>query len=323
VGLRLANDWLWDFWVAHDGADYHLFYLRAPRTPADPERRHWQVRIGHAVSRDLTRWELLPDALSPGPAGSWDDYTTWTGSVLRDGSTWTMLYTGTSRAENGLVQRIGRAISDDLVRWERQPAGPIIEADRATYETLDGGAWHEQAWRDPFLFRDPASGEAHALITARARSGPPATRGVIALARFAGDAGAWDVLPPVTPPGRHGHMEIPQLIELADGRWYLLYSAPPQPQATAADASGPPSATPGGTHFLSAGSPLGPFAWETHGVLLADTAGTWYGAKLVDAPDGELVCLAWRARGEHGEFVGELSDPMPVELGPGGPVVIP
>jgi beta-fructofuranosidase len=31
VTLRLADRWVWDFWVAREGADYHVFYLKAPR----------------------------------------------------------------------------------------------------------------------------------------------------------------------------------------------------------------------------------------------------------------------------------------------------
>jgi len=334
MSLRLADRWLWDFWVVRDGHDYHVFYLQAPRSLLDPERRHWHVSIGHAASTDLRRWEVLPDALGPGEPGAWDDYTVWTGSIepetrpVRDGmpgdrrTGWRLLYTGTAHATRGLVQRIGLATSEDLVCWTRHPANPVLEPDHGLYERLGQDAWHEEAWRDPWLFRDPASGTSHALLTARLAHGPPATRGVIGLAT-AERAGRWAVREPVTRPGVYGHMEIPQLHRISDGRWCLLFSVPGLPEDVLAG-SGPVPLRAGlrGTHYLLADAPLGPFEWESHGVLLADEAGTWYGAKLLDGPDGRLTCLAWIAHDADGGFVGELSDPMEVVTGPDGPHVV-
>ncbi len=74
--LRLEDDWLWDFWTARDGDVFHLFFLRAPRSLRDPELRHHRAVIGHAVSSDLRRWEVLPDALGRGRVGSFDDGAT-------------------------------------------------------------------------------------------------------------------------------------------------------------------------------------------------------------------------------------------------------
>lgn len=313
MALRLPDRWLWDFWLARDGSDYHLFFLQAPRSLGDPELRHWNASIGHAVSSDLERWEVLPDVLGPGREGSWDDYTTWTGSVVEHAGRWCLLYTGTSRAEDGLIQRIGLATSEDLVAWERHRDNPVLEADPAWYELLDVEVWHDQAWRDPWVFRHPEGGRFHALITARVRGGAGPTRGVIGLAASA-DLERWEVLPPLTEPGHFGHMEVPQLFEVG-GRWYLLFSAP---------GSSRPSTVLGdtvaltGTHYLVADDPLGPFEWRRHGVLLGDGLGTWYGGKLVRDAGGRLVCLAWRSLGSNGRFAGELSDPMPVEEHGGG-----
>ena len=310
MSLRLADRWLWDFWIVRDRSTYHLFFLQAPRALGDPELRHWNASVGHAVSTDLRTWDLLSDALRPGPAGSWDDYTTWTGSTIRDGDRWVMLYTGTSHAEKGLVQRIGLAESNDLVEWRRHSANPVLEADPRRYETLDLELWHEEAWRDPWFHRDGDS-TLYALLTARARVGPPGGRGVIGLAR-ATSPDRWEVLDPIVGPAGHGHLEIPQLLRMGD-RWCLLFSAPPLGDGTGRLDPGDPRRF-GGTHFLLAHEPLGPFDWETQGVLLADRAETWYGAKLIEGPDGRLVCLAWLNRDSEGRFLGELSDPMNVEV---------
>jgi beta-fructofuranosidase len=320
---------LWDFWVVRDGPSFHVFYLQAPRSLGDPDLRHWHASIGHAVSRDLRHWDVLPDALGPGEPGAWDDYTVWTGSIEPQSSPsgapldgWRLLYTGTARGSGGLVQRIGMATSDDLVHWSRHAANPVLEPDHRLYESLRQGTWNEEAWRDPWLVRDAASGERHVLLTARAAHGPAATRGVIGLATADG-RDRWQVREPVTRPGVYGHMEIPQLHRLPDGRWCLLFSVPGLPDGLESGSDGvPPRAGLHGTHYLVADAPLGPFEWHSHGVLLADEAGSWYGAKLLEAPDGRLTCLAWVAHDAHGGFVGELSDPMEVVVDRDGPRVV-
>jgi len=71
--LRLPDHWLWDFWIADDGTAYHLFFLKAPRV-GDPGQLHWNVRIGHAVSPDLSVWEVLADAIGPSSEAAFDDY---------------------------------------------------------------------------------------------------------------------------------------------------------------------------------------------------------------------------------------------------------
>ena len=315
MGLRLADRWLWDFWIIPDGPDYHAFFLQAPRALGNPELRHWNVSIGHAVSSDLRDWEVLPDALRPGQPGAWDDYTTWTGSVFRDDGQWAMLYTGTARSERGLVQRVGLAVSDDLTTWTRHHANPVLEADHRVYEALDLEEWHEEAWRDPWVIRDE-TGVLYALVTARSAGGEPAGRGVIGLAR-AESPEHWEVLGPVTSPGRFGHMEIPQVARVGE-RWCLLFSTPATRDA-GSDPDDPRGL--GGTHYLLADAPLGPYDWSTHGVLLADRADTWYGAKLLEAPDGSLVCLSWLHRAADGTFVGELSDPIEVSITTDGPKI--
>lgn len=316
MSLTLPDMWLWDFWLARDGDDYHCFYLQAPRSLGDPELRHRNASIGHAVSRDLVSWTVLPDALAPGKPGAWDDATTWTGSVFADGDGWAMLYTGLTHRDDVRVQRIGLARSDDLVTWRRHPGNPVIEAAHDRYEALDMDAWYEEAWRDPSVHRLPGEDGLVAFITARAATGDPGRRGVIALARGR-SAESWEVLDPVTEPGRFGHLEVPQLVRL-EQRWCLLFSVPatPPPADPRPDREWTAHA---GTHFLLADDPLGPYEWSTHGRLLADRAGTWYAAKLVEGPDGSLVCLAWHCFDAEGRFVGALSDPMPVEIGPDGP----
>lgn len=321
MALRLPERWLWDFWFAQDGPDTHIFYLQAPRSLAHEELRHWNVSIGHAVSQDLRHWDILPDALQPSPTGSnaWDDYTTWTGSILRHNGCWNLFYTGTQRAEEGLVQRIGVATSNDLIQWHKHPANPLIEADSRWYELLDRTSWHDQAWRDPWVFQHPETGEFHAFITGRAKHGPTDGRGVIADA-VSQDLFHWQVQPALTEPGDFGHMEVPQWIEI-DGRSYLLFSATADVHSAHwQQRTGRRPIT--GTYYRVADDPLGPYCSFDDAPLVGDPNGSHFSGKLVQDSAGRWQFMAFRLFGRDGEFIGDLSDPMPVTIENDGRLVI-
>jgi beta-fructofuranosidase len=214
--------WFWDSWPVADGDDRHLFYLQAPRSLGDPNDRHFNASIGHAVSPDWQSWTILPDALAAAPSPAWDDMAVWTGSVVRDDhGRWRLFYTAVSHRESGRVQRIGHAESDDLITWKRTSTEPLLCADPRWYETLDRMDWREEAWRDPWVFRDPDGDGWHMLITARALTGPRFGRGVIGHARSA-DLDHWEVQPPFTDTAGFGQMEVAQ-VKLIDGHAVLTF----------------------------------------------------------------------------------------------------
>jgi len=305
--LILPEDWIWDFWFGQDGADYHLFYLRASRSLCDPDLRHWNVSIGHAVSQDLINWVVLPDALKPSPSPAWDDFTTWTGSILQHKGLWHLFYTGSSNEEKGLIQRIGLATSTDLLHWKKYSPNPLIEADPRWYEMLDSGLWHDQAWRDPWVFWH--ENQFYALITARANFGPADQRGVIAQARSS-DLIHWEVLPPLTAPGEFGQMEVPQLVNIQGG-YYLLFSCDAEhlSQQRIKRLGGNT-----GTYYLYAESPLGPFRFLSDQPLLGDKIGTNYSGKIIQGPDEKWYIMAFHNLDKNGNFIGELGDPIPVNV---------
>ena len=222
--LDLDDDWVWDFWVVDDPvigpASYHLFFLKAPRSLGDPELRHRNASVGHATSPDLRSWTRVADALAPQPAPAFDDLATWTGCVVRgDDGVWRMFSTGLSRAEDGLVQRIGLSTSDDLLTWRRDPT-PLVVADGRWYTTYRAGrAALEEAWRDPWVVRDD-DGLWHLYATAHV---PVGTGAAVAHA-VSTDLATWEVRPPLSgPSSRFTWAEVISLVEL-EGRWALVFS---------------------------------------------------------------------------------------------------
>lgn len=295
--LHLPDHWVWDSWyVTDDDGLHHVFFLRASRALIDPDRRHKRASIGHAVSADLRDWRLVADALVPADAPAWDDLATWTGSVVRgpDGR-WRMFYTGVSRGEAGLVQRIGLATSADLITWERHGGKPLLEADPAWYERLDSHDWHEEAWRDPWVFADPGGDGWHMLITARANHGPAGGRGVIGHAR-SDDLTHWEIRPPLSAPAGFGHLEVPQA-EVVDGQPLLLFCTDkPEP----------------GVWAVPGSSLTGP--WDTARATAVGCPGV-YAPRLVRDPVSGWQLIGFVAGGAAG-FTGVLADPVPVRYTP-------
>ncbi len=320
MSLSLPDRWVWDFWLAHDGLDFHIFYLQSPRSLGDPGERHWHATIGHAVSSDLMHWEILPDAIGPSPEDDgWDNYTTWTGSITQHAGLWYMFYTGGNRRENGLVQRIGLAISRDLINWNKYDANPVLVSDPDRYEELDLDLWHEQAWRDPWVIKHPSEEQFFAFITAREDHGAPDGRGVIALAKSS-DLLSWDVLDPVTSPGDFGHLEVPQVIQVG-GLYYLLFSTSAENYSEdRIQRSGSTPVT--GTHYLVSEDLLGPYRYLTDEFLIGDPTGTRYAGKLVATSEDQWALLTMRHFDKNGEFIGELDDPMPVGFGSDGAILL-
>jgi beta-fructofuranosidase len=297
--LRLEDHWVWDSWyVQEENGRRHAFFLRASRALLDPDRRHQRATIGHAVSTDLRSWRLVADALLPADGPGWDDLATWTGSVVRGPDRrWYMFYTGVSRAEQGLVQRIGLATSDDLLIWRRWRTQPLLEPDPRWYETLDLTSWYEQAWRDPWVYPDPSGHGWHMLITARSNEGPATGRGVIGHATSS-DLMTWTVRPPLSAPAGFGHLEVPQ-VTVVNGQSLLLFC----------------------TNAISPDRATNERIWCTPGPSIT---GFWdlaqaqpfphpslYAPRLVPDIDGAPALIGFLDQVD-GAFVGELTDPIRV-----------
>jgi sucrose-6-phosphate hydrolase SacC (GH32 family) len=302
--FRLPGSWIWDFWLADDGDRYHLFFLFASRDLGDEQERHRRAAIGHATSDDLRSWTRVGDVVAAADPPAFDDLATWTGSVVRGGDRWWLFYTGVTLVDDRIRQSIGAATSSDLEAWHKEPASPLVTADDRWYERLGGGEWPEEAWRDPWVFRDPRGDGWHMLITARANTGTDDDRGVIGHAHSP-DLRRWEVGPPLSKPGSgFGHIECTQIASV-DGRQVLLFSCL-DPQFSAARRA---TGATGGILYVPVESPTGPFDIAAARPLTDDT---FYCGRLTTDRGGRPVLLAFHYFDQDRQFLGELSDPMPV-----------
>ncbi|MBB6626974.1 glycosyl hydrolase family 32 [Nocardioides sp. KIGAM211] len=296
MAFDLADDWVWDFWLADDGAAHHLFFLKAPRSLGDPELRHRNASTGHAVSTDLRSWTRVADALDPQPSPAFDDLATWTGCVVRaDDGSWRLFSTGLSRAEDGMVQRVGVSSSDDLVTWKRE-AGPLLEADPQWYSTRPAGA-AETHWRDPWVCRD-ATGLWHLYATARGLEGD----GAVVAHAVSEDLWSWEVRPPLSPPStRFTWAEVISLHEL-DGRWVLVFSCLADQMPGAPDGAG-------GVWAVPVDGPGAPVDLDRATRITSEDL---YVGKLARTRAGEHRFLAFQNHDATGGFTGGVIEPVPV-----------
>ena len=305
MALALPDKWIWDSWFVFDGEQHHVFYLQAPKSLIDPELRHRNPSVGHAVSTDLNNWTVLPDALTPSGSPAFDSWTTWTGSVVRaDDGKWWMFYTGTSREDGGDVQTVGAAVSDDLNTWQKLSNQPLVQADPTWYEKLDKTIWHDEAWRDPWVFRFPGDDKTwHMLVTARANHGDPRTRGVMGHATSQ-DMINWQVQPPLSTPGQgFGQLEVYQF-EIIDGVPIVLFCCgwrelSPERLATFGRNDA--------TYSVAVSADLSEIDFNKANAFSNPMV---YAARVVKNHDG------WHLIGfrnfEDGKFIGELCDAIPV-----------
>jgi beta-fructofuranosidase len=122
---------------------YHLFYQHYPYLP-EWGPMHW----GHAVSRDLIKWEYRPIALAPDE--SYDAGGCFSGSAIEKDGLLHLIYTGHvvtgPDASNDYRQTQNLAVSDDGVRFRKHAGNPVIGLPQ-----IPGGASRKD-FRDPKVF---------------------------------------------------------------------------------------------------------------------------------------------------------------------------
>ena len=293
--IELESRWIWDSWYAHDGEFHHAFFLSAPRSLGDPELRHDNARVGHAVSRDLHRWTVLADALEPGAPGRFDDRAIWTGCVVRDGDVWRMFYTGISDAGGRSVQRIGQAVSADLLSWERVSSEPLVTADPRWYRTFDRDG--DEPFRDPWVFRGD-DGRWHMLVTATDRYGMGCVGHAVSDTLL-----SWEVLPPLTIGSGFRQLEVIQLVRV-NGAWSIVFSC------SASDVLADRVAARTGVYSAPADSPLGPYHLHRAEPIGAEGV---YAGRIVATADGPQL-LGFDDATPQRPFLGTIGEPRGFSL---------
>ena len=306
--LALADHWVWDCWLFDDGDEFHIFFLRASKALFDSDRRHFRASIGHAKSKDLMNWTLLPDALVADDAPAWDEVATWTGSVVKNpaDNLYYMFYTGVTRPKGGIVQQIGYATSPDLICWTRNQNNPVTSADPKFYETQENGD-PDTNWRDPWVFFDGRDNKWHMLNTADIKGGGIKTRGTVAHA-ISSDLKSWEVLPPLHGEAGFGQVEVIQVEEI-NGKFVLIFCVANHHLS---------ERKPGfktGTYSVPADSLTGPFHFDQTEIIDADGI---YAARVIRDRNGQWVLLGFEAGQSSADFTGRICDPIPVELTPTG-----
>ena len=143
------------------------------------------------------------------------------------------------------------------------------------------------------------------LITARSKVGDPSTRGVIGHATSK-DLYTWQVQPPLSQPNEFGHLEVIQ-VEAVQGRFVLIFCcAPEQLSKRRRDSAGF-----AGTYSAPASSLLGPFDLDSAELIDAPDI---YAGRIVQDRSGQWNLLGFIIKDKKGRFVGEISDPIPLEL---------
>ncbi|MCC7193386.1 MAG: glycoside hydrolase family 32 protein [Phycisphaeraceae bacterium] len=196
----VADGWMNDPKPFYWNGEYHLFFQHVPGDPK-PGAMCW----GHAVSRDLLRWEMLPVALSPTP-GSIDAAGCWTGSVIRGPKQFHLFYTAISQFAP-LRQTQAVATSDDLVHWTKSPQPVIAEPPPGFGE----------CFRDPQVWRE---GDAYYMLIG---SEQPGGAGGAALLYRSDDLASWRYLHPLFlgTPATGFDFECPDFFPLGDRHVFL------------------------------------------------------------------------------------------------------
>jgi len=195
-GPRMIPDYPYeakDFAFIHANGQYHLFYIRINPTVPDSLS---EIDFGHAVSTNLYNWTQLPPVMEVRP-GKWDDGHVWAPSIVEQDGTYYMFYTGVTKSATpgGGIQRIGLAVSTDLLNWTRFDE-PILSCADAPWSYCDYAQGHGKHLRDPFVMLDP-NDATRWLMYYVARLGVDPEQQIVGVAEGPALDGAWSDLVPL------------------------------------------------------------------------------------------------------------------------------
>ncbi|MDR6506002.1 glycoside hydrolase family 32 protein [Arthrobacter oryzae] len=127
--------------VSQWNGTYHLFYQYNPEGAF-----HHRILWGHATSTDLVNWADEPVALEPSAGPDADGC--WSGVLVDDGGTPTLVYSGRHGERELPCVAVG---SPDLLTWTKAPENPVIPAPPAG---VDITAYRDHCvWREGPMWR--------------------------------------------------------------------------------------------------------------------------------------------------------------------------
>ncbi|MBU0907533.1 MAG: glycoside hydrolase family 68 protein [Nanoarchaeota archaeon] len=302
--------YLWDPWLVKHKNYYHAFYLQSPRNCPYKKRHDNKVSIGHAVSSDLINWKTLPTALTPGKKGEWDDFTLWTGAILKKDKKVYMFYTGRN-SKSKHIQKIGLATSTDLINWKKHPNNPLIRADKRYYETSSykNKLGKAGTWRDPSVIQDSKTKDYFMVLSARSGDKRKEYDGCIALAESTNLLN-WKVMPPVLYPKVYDEMENPQIIHHKN-KYYLFFSVPYKKSfsRTWAKKHGRPI----GLHCYYSSTFRGNYRPVNKNGVVLSNGKEIYAIKLLKQKGDIFTAMGW-LRKKDGKYLAKLACPFELKI---------
>jgi len=170
-----------------------------------------------------TEWVLDPEdpVLEPSPPGSWDVGGRFMEAVIKIGDVYHMYFSGVPEEPRDMIgAAIGHATSADGVRWELDPANPVLRPGAE-------GEWDQNLWGGATVIHDGS--EFRMWYTGESEGDwPLIMRGGYATSS---DGSTWAKYPgnPVIEPGPPGsHDErwvVPQTVIFHDGTYCMWYLA--------------------------------------------------------------------------------------------------
>ena len=117
--------------LVDSGTNYRMYFSNHPNTGSPP------LQIFLATSTDAGQSWTCGNGGSPvltaGGSGAWDETRIVSPSVIKDGATYKMWYTGRNVAGNNAI---GYATSGDGISWTKYGSNPVL--------TVSAGAWDSQ-----------------------------------------------------------------------------------------------------------------------------------------------------------------------------------
>ncbi|NLC58285.1 MAG: hypothetical protein GX774_15740 [Armatimonadetes bacterium] len=199
---------------------YHLIYLLDEGHHSRFEGLGGHI-WAHASSEDLIHWQPHPLAVPLGEPGACDQYGICTGSVFEHEGVYYAFYATRTldsgaladRQERRVTERLCLSTSHDGIHFTKSPSNPFLSPPPG---------YAPGHWRDPFVFREEATGEFHLLVTACLDPAPIAGRGGC-LAHFVSrDLEHWELREPFLGPGLPEVPECPDYFEW-NGWYYLTF----------------------------------------------------------------------------------------------------